>query len=119
MTTAFDLPACAWVNASAFGTQTNDGIWTTIYPAWDTAAGEKAHIARLTRLDVDMGGLNVAWQKSFHKDDIVDPIKRSNVVALSAFLLSSLPTSVDKKILVKEMWESGAEVIVRTGTPTV
>ncbi|KAI1794008.1 Rsm22-domain-containing protein [Ganoderma leucocontextum] len=66
---------------------------------------------RLVR-DVDVGSVSVAWQKSFHEDNAVNPIDGSNVVALSAFLLSSLPTHVDRKVLVKEMWESGAEVIV-------
>lgn len=59
-----------------------------------------------------MGSLHAAWQKSFHDDDAVDPVEGSSVVALSAFLLSSLPTPVDRKILIKEMWESGAEIIV-------
>ena len=67
---------------------------------------------QLTCADVDLGGVSVAWQKSFHEGDAVDSIDGSNVVALSAFLLSSLPTHVDRKVLVKEMWESGAEVIV-------
>ena len=35
------------------------------------------------------------------------------VVALSAFTLSSLPESRLRKQQVKEMWESGADVIVR------
>ncbi|TBU34443.1 Rsm22-domain-containing protein [Dichomitus squalens] len=62
--------------------------------------------------DLDMGSLHAAWQKSFHDDDAVDPVESSSAVALSAFLLSSLPTPVDRKIMIKEMWESGAEVIV-------
>ncbi|PIL31515.1 hypothetical protein GSI_06217 [Ganoderma sinense ZZ0214-1] len=66
---------------------------------------------RLVR-DVDLGGISVVWQKSFHEDNAVDSVDGSNLVALSAFLLSSLPTHVDRKVLVKEMWESGAEVIV-------
>ena len=69
--------------------------------------------AYLTRIDVDMGSLDVAWQKSFRENNSVDPVEGSGVVALSAFLLSSLPTPIDRKVLIKEMWESGAEVIVR------
>ncbi len=61
---------------------------------------------------MDLGSISVTWQKSFHEDDAVDPIDGANVVALSAFLLSSLPTHVDRKVLVKEMWGSGAGVIV-------
>lgn len=68
---------------------------------------------------MDLGGVCVSWQKSFHEDNAVDPVDGSNVVALSAFLLSSLPTHVDRKILVKELWESGAEVIVGAASSDV
>ncbi|KAI0718887.1 Rsm22-domain-containing protein [Cerioporus squamosus] len=66
---------------------------------------------RLIR-DVDTGNLGVSWQKSFHEDDIIGREDGSKVMALSAFLLSSLATHVDRKLLVKEMWDSGAEVMV-------
>lgn len=33
-------------------------------------------------------------------------------IALSAFFLSTLSTEIERKKLVKEMWESGAEVMV-------
>lgn len=59
-----------------------------------------------------MGPVNVSWQKSFHEQDIVSREEGASVMALSAFMLSSLPTTVDRKLLVKEMWNSGAEVIV-------
>lgn len=35
-----------------------------------------------------------------------------NILALSAFLLATLPTAISRKQLVKRMWESGAHVIV-------
>ncbi|TFK94959.1 Rsm22-domain-containing protein [Polyporus arcularius HHB13444] len=66
---------------------------------------------RLIR-DVDTGTLGVSWQKSFHDDDVMGREDGSKAMALSAFLLSSLPTHVDRKLLVKEMWDSGAEVMV-------
>ncbi|KAI0800808.1 mitochondrial small ribosomal subunit Rsm22-domain-containing protein [Fomes fomentarius] len=62
--------------------------------------------------DIDMGNLSVSWQKSFHEDNVVGREDGSDVMALSAFLLSSLPSHVDRKLLVKEMWDSGAEVMV-------
>lgn len=68
----------------------------------------------LTYVDVDMGDLSVSWQKSFHEDNATDRARGSDAMALSAFLLSSLPTHVDRKLLVKEMWDSGAEVMVRS-----
>ncbi|KAI9057056.1 hypothetical protein FKP32DRAFT_1598544 [Trametes sanguinea] len=66
---------------------------------------------RLIR-DVEMGGLNVSWQKSFHDDNIVDRTDGARVLAMSAFLLSSIPGPIERKALVKEMWDSGAEVMV-------
>ena len=60
-----------------------------------------------------MGNVNVSWQKSFHEDNVIDPVDGAGVMALSAFLLSSLPSGADRRILLKEMWDSGAEVIVR------
>jgi len=36
----------------------------------------------------------------------------SDTLALSAFMLSALPTAQARKVLVKEMWESGAEIMV-------
>ncbi|KAI0673595.1 mitochondrial small ribosomal subunit Rsm22-domain-containing protein [Trametes maxima] len=62
--------------------------------------------------DVEMGNLDVSWQKSFHEDNIVDRTHGTKVLAVSAFLMSSLPTPVDRKTLVREMWDSGAEVMI-------
>ncbi|KAI0361117.1 Rsm22-domain-containing protein [Trametes cingulata] len=66
---------------------------------------------RLIR-DIEMGNLEVSWQKAFHDDNAVEREGGSQVMALSAFLLSSLPTSSERRALVKEMWDSGAEVMV-------
>jgi hypothetical protein len=54
----------------------------------------------------------VAWQKSLHEDDKVRRAQGGDVLAVSAFALSSLSNPLDRKVLVKEMWESGADVIV-------
>lgn len=67
-----------------------------------------------TCTDIDMGNLSVSWQKCFHEDNVVGREDGSDVLALSAFLISSLPNHVDRKLLVKEMWDSGAEVMVST-----
>jgi hypothetical protein len=37
----------------------------------------------------------------------------SETLAVSAFVLSQLPTPASRKQLVKEMWKSGAEYLVR------
>ncbi|KAI8981200.1 mitochondrial small ribosomal subunit Rsm22-domain-containing protein [Trametes punicea] len=66
---------------------------------------------RLIR-DVPLGQVDVSWQKSFHEDNVVDRADGARVLAISSFLLSSLPTSIERKALVKEMWNSGAEVMI-------
>ncbi|EIW64053.1 mitochondrial 37S ribosomal protein RSM22 [Trametes versicolor FP-101664 SS1] len=62
--------------------------------------------------DVEMGSLDVAWRRAFHEDNVLTRADGSDVLAVSAFLLSSIPTPVERKALVTEMWESGAEVMV-------
>ena len=55
----------------------------------------------------------VSWQKSFQADDRISWSHAQDVMALSAFSLSSIPTPSSRRALVKEMWESGAHTIVR------
>jgi hypothetical protein len=43
----------------------------------------------------------------------MDPLHARNSVALSAFLLTTLPDNLARKKLVQEIWESGANTIVR------
>jgi hypothetical protein len=40
-------------------------------------------------------------------------VEGKETLAISAFILSSLPTALVRKVLVKEIWQSGANVIVR------
>jgi hypothetical protein len=63
--------------------------------------------------DIDLGSLSVSWQRSFRDDDKIRRSEGQDTVALSAFMLTSLPTTIARKALVKEMWESGAHVMVR------
>jgi len=55
----------------------------------------------------------VSWQKSFQADDRISRSQAQDVMALSAFSLSSIPTPSSRRALVKEMWESGAHTMVR------
>jgi hypothetical protein len=64
--------------------------------------------------DVNRGRLSLRWQRSFHDDDKIKRTEGHDVLALSAFTLSSLPTPLARKSIVKEMWESGANVMVGT-----
>ncbi|KAH9943984.1 mitochondrial small ribosomal subunit Rsm22-domain-containing protein [Epithele typhae] len=62
--------------------------------------------------DLGKGELDISWQKLFHEDNAIDRVDGPGTMALSAFLLSTLQTDVDRKQLVKQMWDSGAEVMV-------
>ncbi|PFH52318.1 hypothetical protein AMATHDRAFT_140364 [Amanita thiersii Skay4041] len=61
---------------------------------------------------VDFGPLNIRWQRSFKQHDNVDMTDHRHTLALSAFLLSSLSTALARRTVIKEMWESGADVMV-------
>ncbi|KAJ7292885.1 Rsm22-domain-containing protein [Mycena rebaudengoi] len=61
---------------------------------------------------IDPGPLRVSWHKSFREDDVIPRSEGHHTVALSAFMLTSLPTHVARKALIKEMWSSGAHVLV-------
>ena len=70
-------------------------------------------MAKLTRcIGTDIGGTNVRWAKGLTDMDRILPTERHETLALSAFHLSSLPTDIARKEVVKQMWESGADVIV-------
>ncbi|KAJ3487116.1 hypothetical protein NLI96_g3758 [Meripilus lineatus] len=61
---------------------------------------------------IDLGAMNATWQKSFQEINKIRRTEGKNVIALSAFMLSSLPTPLSRKALVKEIWESGAEMMI-------
>ncbi|KAG6880863.1 hypothetical protein C0992_002482, partial [Termitomyces sp. T32_za158] len=60
---------------------------------------------------IDVGNLSLRWKKSFKDEDQVPQSQGRDTIALSAFMLTSLPTAQHRKALVKEMWESGAHVM--------
>ncbi|KAG5645336.1 hypothetical protein DXG03_006398 [Asterophora parasitica] len=62
--------------------------------------------------DVELGSLSLSWQKSFKEDDQIRRSEGHDAVALSAFMLTSLQTPQMRKAMVKEMWESGAHLLV-------
>ncbi|KAF9075038.1 mitochondrial small ribosomal subunit Rsm22-domain-containing protein [Rhodocollybia butyracea] len=66
---------------------------------------------RLLR-EIKRNDLSVSWQRVFHEEDRMSRDIGQHTLALSAFNLSSLPTNIARKTLVKEMWESGAHTIV-------
>lgn len=56
--------------------------------------------------------MNISWRKSFQDSDRIDPSQGGATLALSAFMLSSLSHDHARKNLLREIWESGAGVIV-------
>ncbi|PPQ72470.1 hypothetical protein CVT24_003094 [Panaeolus cyanescens] len=56
--------------------------------------------------------LRVQWQKSFKEENIFISDETDKSIALSAFMLTSLPTALQQKAMVEEMWKSGAQTIV-------
>jgi hypothetical protein len=64
-----------------------------------------------------LGDVAISWQTSFHEGNKMPRAEGKKAVALSAFTLSSLPSAQLRKQQLKEMWESGADVIVRNALP--
>ncbi|TFY71841.1 hypothetical protein EVG20_g1169 [Dentipellis fragilis] len=60
----------------------------------------------------DLGNLTVSWRKSHTTDLDSTTVEGASTLALSAFHITAIPTPVQRKALVKEMWESGADVII-------
>jgi hypothetical protein len=66
----------------------------------------------ISATDVPHDNLDISWHRSHH-DSHPQPHNGRETIAISAFLLSTLQTSLKQKRVVKEMWESGAGTIVR------
>ncbi|TFY68588.1 hypothetical protein EVJ58_g906 [Rhodofomes roseus] len=81
------------------------------YVGIDTRDGLVSIGKRLVQ-DMDLGGMKISWQKAFREDNVIERAEGRNALALSAFLLSTIPTPLARKALVKQMWESGADVMV-------
>jgi hypothetical protein len=60
--------------------------------------------------------LDVIWQRKLLSDNIPQVHDGSSTVAISAFFLSTLNTPLQRKALIEEIWESGAETIVIRST---
>lgn len=60
---------------------------------------------------MDTGLNKVKWSKGLSSSELAAS-REGQTLALSAFHLSSLPNDVSRKELVKQIWDSGADVIV-------
>ncbi|KAJ7269291.1 mitochondrial small ribosomal subunit Rsm22-domain-containing protein [Mycena haematopus] len=120
-----------------WGAGTGSGLWSGAYAFQEPHAPDKSEVVdlvisnttvrhylgidkreglvtvgkRLLR-DIDAGPLRVSWHKSFREDDAIPRSEGQHTVALSAFMLSSLANHNARKALIKEMWSSGAHVLV-------
>lgn len=115
-----------------WGAGTGSGLWAASYAFQQSASETKmedlelkksslltyqaiekrdglALVGKKLLKDVDKGGLEISWNRAMQ--DLALP-EGENILALSAFLLATLPTAISRKQLVKRMWESGAHVIV-------
>jgi len=68
-------------------------------------------------LGASANGLNVRWKKAFKEEDKILQDDASKTIALSSFMLTTLPTSMAQKTMIQEMWDSGAHTIVRESAP--
>ncbi|OCH90069.1 Rsm22-domain-containing protein, partial [Obba rivulosa] len=62
--------------------------------------------------DVPVGDMEVSFQRNFRETNVVEREEGKGVLAMSAFMLSTLSTEHARKQLLKEMWESGAGMMV-------
>lgn len=66
----------------------------------------------ISTIGINLGKLDVTWQRSFQEHNKRPSEEADGVLALSAFMLSTIQNPLSRKALVKEMWESGADTIV-------
>ncbi|GLB35731.1 putative mitochondrial small ribosomal subunit Rsm22 [Lyophyllum shimeji] len=107
---AFQSPAASRSDTIVQDKQVSDSSVVT-YLGIDKRDGLVSIGKRLFK-GIDTGNLSMLWQKSFKADDQIPRSEGHDAIALSAFMLTSLPTPQMRKALVKEMWESGAHVMV-------
>ncbi|CAK5280377.1 unnamed protein product [Mycena citricolor] len=69
-------------------------------------------VSRRLLKNVDTGAMRVSWRKSLADHDTVPRSEGHYTVAISAFMLTSLTTHVARKQMIKEMWASGAHVMI-------
>lgn len=119
-----------------WGTGTGSGLWAAVHAFRETADQEHdlqdkqisgssvssflaienrdglASVGKRLLRDLDLGDLNVTWSKTFREAYRTPLSDGRDTLALSAFMLTSLATPQERKALVREMWESGAHVMV-------
>lgn len=67
-------------------------------------------------IDVKLGAISTSWHKGFSDEHNLIVGQGQRVVAISAFHLSEAKSDIERKDLVKQMWNSGADTIVSSIT---
>ncbi|KZO90224.1 Rsm22-domain-containing protein [Calocera viscosa TUFC12733] len=68
-------------------------------------------LAQKLHEDVDIGGTDVSYAKSFDEDTL-HPDRQPHTLAISAFTLSMMSSENKRRAFIKALWKSGAEVMV-------
>lgn len=63
-------------------------------------------------LDISTENLDIRWQKCFREEDKLLQEEAEKTVALSAFMLTTLPSPIAQRAMVEEMWASGAHTLI-------
>ncbi|KAH8119963.1 Rsm22-domain-containing protein [Phellopilus nigrolimitatus] len=112
-----------WASMHAFQRQPEDeGQSTPIEPvlsrstissylAFDKRDGLSAMAKRLVQ-GKDICTTKITWNRGFSIGEEISHSGSDDVLALSAFHLSSLPSQLARKEMIKQMWSSGANIIV-------
>lgn len=56
--------------------------------------------------------MDIKWQKFYKETDEIPRSEGHDTIAVSAFNLTTQPDHINRKAMVKEMWASGANLIV-------
>ncbi|KAF9486377.1 Rsm22-domain-containing protein [Pholiota conissans] len=115
-----------------WGAATGSGLWASLY-AFQKEMGPENQTALASNIKTYVGidkreglvaigeklvantptdGIDITWTKSFKPEHQVPVEDGPKTLALSAFLLTSLDTSVAQKIIIQQMWNSGADTII-------
>lgn len=66
-----------------------------------------------TLQDLDTGDTTVRWRRGYSESDQLEEAEGGDILALSAFYLSSLSSAIGRRDLIKQMWSSRANIFVR------
>lgn len=120
-----------------WGSGTGSGLWASLYSFQRSLSGpdnleQDPRISNTTVLSylgidkrdglvkiakrllegTEVGTSEISWRRSLPAKELDIAPRSRDILALSAFTLSSLPTPLARKAVVQEMWESDADVMI-------